>query len=517
MLRTLFSTIIGILCTILLHTPLVQSADLVEQITVQRFEFTGNQSFSETELRELIQPWLNKPLNFQQLQEVRDAITNYYTRAGYLTSFAILPTELNQDIDPNSAIINIQIIEGKISSIEAATTEPLTKAIARRIPASQVFNQSRLLEQLQFLRFQPGVQDLQAELLPTGEAGQSQLRLNIVPAPRFEVIGGVNTQKSDDTGKIQRRMNFQWLQPMHMGDRLTGNFNNTKGGNTWGLGYTLPIGPTGKTQLGFDYRNLNQKVVRAPFAQLDIRTRAKAFNFSTDRIILQQANRDTLRTAKLGAVLSLVNSRSSILGEPFPLTLESSNEGQLKFSVLRFFQEYQQRSAQSAFSLRSQFNVGLPGGTTGANGIDGQFFAWQAQALINQSVRWGQLGLRLTGQMSTDRLPSYEQVDSARVRGYATGFLPSDSGLMLSNELRIPLQRNSEHGLFATPFLDLGFLHDRPNKSINSIASSGLLVDWLTPSGFGAQLAYEIPLIQNNQTSWQGPQLNFSMQYRYAF
>jgi hemolysin activation/secretion protein len=516
MLRNILATIVatlGIVITDCLNA--IATVEPIPKITIHRVQLDGNTVFSDQELESIIRPWLNQPVEFAQLQEIRDTITEHYYKAGYLTSFALLPPEHNQQLNADAATITIQIVEGTIAAVTATNPTPRTQAIAQQLPQAQIFNQQQLLAQLQFLRLEPGIRDLQAELLPTQVLGRSHLRLNIQPAPQFEIVTGINNQNSADTGKLQRGVNFQWLQPLNLGDRLTGNFHNTNGGNNWGLGYQLALNPSTKTQVGIDYRHLNQRVIRAPFDAIDIRTKASALNFHLNQVMLQQAERDTLRAGKIGATLSLVNSRSFILDRPFPLNLESSDEGQLKFAALRFFQEYQQRSATTAFSVRSQFNLGLPGSTTGANGVDGQFFSWQGQALLNQATAWGQLGFRLTGQFSNDRLPSYEQINAAGIRGYAADFLPSSKGLMLCNELKIPLQ-NANHGLFITPFFDVGILGNQRSPS-QLLTSGGLGLEWLTSSGFSAQISYEIPFIQNNFASWQDPQLNFSVQFKSSF
>jgi hemolysin activation/secretion protein len=514
MLRHIIAIVLGTIVGTF-HSLPARSSELIAKITVQQFEFEGNTAFGEAELDTVVQPWLGRPLGFPQLQAARDAITTHYAQAGYVTSFALLPPESNQHINADAATITLRVVEGTITSVTATNPTPLTQTIAQRLPAPQLFNQTRLLEQLQFLRLQPGIRDLQAELLPTGEAGQSQLQLKIIPASRFELVTSANSQESSDTGSWRRGIDFQWLQPLNRGDRLTGNFSNTEGSNSWGLNYALPLGRSGKTEIDLDYRALNQRIVRAPFDEIDIRTQATVFNFNADRTVLQRASRGNIQIAKLGATLSLINSRSSILGQPFPLTPEVSNEGKLKFSVLRLFQDYQQRDAESAFSARSQLNIGLPGGTTGENGVNGQFVSWQGQTLLNRNTTLGQWGLRVTGQLSGDDLPSYEQLDLARMRGYSANTLLSNSGLLLSNELKIPLQR-SDQGLFLAPFIDMGLLH-RPEQSPRFLVSGGLSLIWMIPLGFTAQLSYEIPFTQPDRRSWQDNQLNFSVQYKRSF
>jgi hemolysin activation/secretion protein len=518
MLRHLLAAIIaaiglsGIVCA-----PTIAATTDIAAVTVQRFQFQGHTVFSDADLESVVRPWCGQHLGLAELLAVRSAITEHYRQAGYLTSFAFLPADRNQQLNADAATITIQIVEGTITNIEAVNPTPLTQAIAQRLPAQQVFNQDRLLNQLQFLRLAPGVRDLQAELLPGNAPGHNRLKLNIRAAPRFELAATMQHQTSMDTGAIAQGMNLKWEQPLGLGDRLTGTFNQTKGSDQWEWHYRIAPGSRAQTQFGIDYQQSNQRVVQPAFDAINIRTQLTLLNLNLDQIVLQQADLQTLRTGKIGATLALFNSRSSILDRPFPLTLESNDQGQLRFSVLRFFQAYQQRNARSALAVRSQFNFGLPwGGTTGANGVDGKFFTWQGQAQLNQSMRWGEFTLHLTGQLSGDTLPRYEQITADAIPGYKSDFRRGQSGFRLGSELRIPLQRSREQGLFLTPSAAFGMLWN-PDMAFHPLASGSLGLAWLTPSGLSAQVHYDIPFIPHPKQSWPDSQFNFSVQFKSSF
>ncbi len=458
-----------------------------------------------------------KTLGWTELLAVRSAITEHYRQVGYLTSFALLSPDRNQQINADAATITIQIVEGTIASIEAVNATPFTQAIAQRLTAQSVFNQPRLLTELRFLRLVLGVRDLQAELLPGDAPGRNKLQLNIRAAPRFELVTAMQHQTSTDSGAIAQGMRLKWEQPLGLGDQLTGTFNQTRESDQWGWHYSIAPDPRAKTQFGVDYHQRDQRVVQPPFDAINIRTRSTALNLHLEQVVWQQADRHTLRAGKIGATLSLINSRSSILDRPFPLTLESNDQGQLRFSVLRCFQEYQQHQGRSALAVRSQFNLGLPwGSTTGANGVDGKFFTWQGQAQMNQSMPWAEFTLNLTGQLSGDALPRYEQMTTDSLPGYKSDFRRGQSGFRLGSELRIPLQRSREQGLFLTPTAAVGMLWN-PDMPSQTLASGGLGLEWRTPSGLSAQVRYDIPFIPQATQSWLDPQLNFSVQFKSSF
>jgi hemolysin activation/secretion protein len=518
MLRHLLAAIIAaISLTGIVCAPAIAATTDIAAVTVQRFRFQDHTVFSDADLESVVRPWCGQHLGLAELLAVRSAITEHYRQAGYLTSFAFLPADRNQQLNADAATITIQIVEGTIAHIEAVNPTPFTQAIAQRLPAQQVFNQHRLLTQLQFLRLAPGIRDVQAELLPGDAPGHNRLQLNIRAAPRFELAATMQHQNSAATGSITQGLNLKWEQPLGLGDRLTGTFNQAQGRDQWGWHYSIAPDPRAKIQFGVDYQQNNQRVLQPPFEAINIRAQSTALNLNLDQVVLQQADRHTLRTGKIGATLSFINSRSSILDRPFPLTLESNDQGQLRFSVLRCFQAYQQRSARSALAMRSQFNLGLPwGSTTGANGVDGKFFTWQGQAQLNQSMPWSEFTLHLTGQLSGDALPRYEQLTPDTMPGYKSDFRRGQSGFRLGSELRIPLQRSRDRGLFLTPSAAFGVLW-HPDTTSQTLASGGLGLEWLTPSGFSAQVHYDIPFIPHPTQSWPDSQFNFSVQFKSSF
>jgi hemolysin activation/secretion protein len=521
MLRNILATIVATFGLVWqFPAPVMATPEPSTQITVQNFAFQGNTVFSSAELKAVIQPWLGHPIGFNDLLNVRKAITAHYLKAGYLTSFALIPDTDNQQIDVDAATITIQIVEGTISAVQVESTPRLTAQIQGKLQPHRVFNQAELLRELQFLRLDPAIQALRATLLPGDEPGVNQLKLDVRPTPTLTIGAGLNNQRSIDTGKLERALDFNWNNPLGLGDRLVGNFSQTTGGTTWGASYAMPIEATGKTKVSANFRSVDDRIVRQPFATIDIRTKSMALDLNLDRKVLQKVQGDKLQVANLSATWSWMNRQFSILDRPFPLTSESDDAGRVRYSALRLTQTYQQRGPRSAFGLRSQFNLGLPwNSTTGANGVNSKFFSWQGQATLDQATSWGNLIVRGTAQLAGDRLPSYEKLGlggATTVHGYQPDAALGDSGLMLSSEFSIPLQ-SPDSGLFLIPLLDFGMTWNQASAP-QSIGSVGLGLEWLTKSGITARINYAIPFIHNTgKSSWQGNQLDFSMRYNYSF
>ena len=87
-----------------------------ETIFISEFRFIGNTVFTDEQLLEVAQPYLNREVSFTELIQLRSEITDLYVNNGYTTSGAYLPIEENQAVDVRSATISLQIVEGTVQA-----------------------------------------------------------------------------------------------------------------------------------------------------------------------------------------------------------------------------------------------------------------------------------------------------------------------------------------------------------------------------------------------------------------
>ena len=64
------------------------TAKVPERISIERFNVKGNTVFDTEELTQVLAPYTDKSLSFAELLQVRSAVTDYYTKRGYITSGA---------------------------------------------------------------------------------------------------------------------------------------------------------------------------------------------------------------------------------------------------------------------------------------------------------------------------------------------------------------------------------------------------------------------------------------------
>ncbi len=97
-------------------------------VTVTAFEFQGNTLLSQEALHQVVVPFLNRPLWFDGLQEVAQAVSAAYREAGWVVR-AFFP---KQAIESGRVIL--QIVEAQFGEIT------LTGQASQRIAASRIFS-----------------------------------------------------------------------------------------------------------------------------------------------------------------------------------------------------------------------------------------------------------------------------------------------------------------------------------------------------------------------------------------
>ena len=500
--------------------------DLPETIIVREFRFVGNTAFSSAELAEAIAAYRDRPLQFAELVAAETAITRYYAQAGYINSGAVIPA--GQSLEPDNAVITIQIIEGRLETINVSVEGKLDPNYIQSrlaLAAAPPFNQNHLLEALQLLQLNPLIQSIKAEISAGVSPEASILNVAVVEADTLQLQAFMDNGRVPSIGKVERGLRFSEGNLLGLGDAFTFDYANTNGSNALSSSYILPINPeNGTLKVSAQYNNTG--IIEEPFNVLDITGNSLYVDFSYRQPVVQTPNQEIA----LGLTASYSSSQTTLLGEGFPLSPGANNDGQTRIAALRFVQDWTTREASSVFSLRSQFSLGL--GILDANvnerPPDGRFFNWRGQAQYVQLLAPETLlVVRSAVQLSTEPLVPLEQITLGglnTVRGYRQDLLLTDNGIFASGEVRLPILRITEINstLQLIPFVDFGVgWNDRdnpiPTTNPNTLVSVGLGLLWQMGDRLTARLDWGLPLtefqIQGNTLSQQS--LYFSLNYNF--
>ena len=501
--------------------------------TFKSFEFVGGTVFSEEKLQEVTAEFVGKPITFPQLLQAANKITQLYVQEGYITSGAYIPEQALE-----SDVLKIQIVESSLEQINVNVTRGrLNKNYIRdrvlRATATPL-NINSLQEALQLLQLNPLIDSINAELATGTRRGTNILDINVNGAKTFGIQGILNNNRNPSVGSFQRGVEISEANLFGIGDGLTLVYLNTDGSDEFEVGYILPINSRDGT-LGFNFRNIDSEIVEEPFDELDIEVTSRDFDFTYRQPVIQRASAETTQELALSLTASRRESEGQLLGVDFPISFGADEEGEIRLSIVRFAQEWQQRSRQEFFAARSQFSLGVDAFDATINDgdeADGEFFVWRGQLIWlrllgtpkNNSSVGTSLLIKSDFQLATNSLVSLENFGlggQKSVRGYRQDVLLSDSGIFASAELRIPIvqARNIRGSLQLIPFIDFGTAWnvDREDPDTNTLVGTGLGLLWQQGDNLQARLDWGIPLtdIDSRDNTWQENGVYFQLEYKF--
>jgi hemolysin activation/secretion protein len=487
-----------------------------EGVLIKKIEIVGSPTVLQREIAELVKKYEGKEVTFEDLLNLRASITQLYISKGYITSGAFL---LNQLLD--QGIVQIQVVEGTLEQIEInGLTRLRDRYVRSRLEGATKapLNRQRLEEALQLLQLDPLIAQVNAELTAGTGPGRNLLRVTLQEASPLHVGFAIANDQPPSVGSIAGSVFVSDDNLLGFGDRLTASYGKTEALDLYSFSYTVPFNALNGTA-SISYGNNSSEIIEEPFQDLGIRSKTRTLSFN----VRQPVQRSPSSEVALSLGLDLRRSQTFILNDiPFSFS-EGPDNGESKVSVLRFAQDWTNRSATRVLAARSQFSLGLNAFDATINdiGTDGRFFAWLGQfQWVQQLSPRVVLISRVAAQLTPDSLLSLERFSLGgidTVRGYRQNQLVSDNGVVGSLELRFPLTKNSSL-LQLTPFVEVGSAWNNrgANPDPQTIASLGLGVRWLVSPGFEARVDYGIPLVSvgDYDNSLQDNGLFFSLRYQ---
>ncbi|MDJ0747257.1 MAG: ShlB/FhaC/HecB family hemolysin secretion/activation protein [Xenococcaceae cyanobacterium MO_167.B27] len=471
-------------------------------IIVNSFEFLDNTAFTTEELIQATQNLLGKPISFAQLLQVETIITKLYIEAGYINSGAYIVS--GQSFASDSAVVQIQIVEGGLETVEITGTSQLRPNYIRdRLPSTKEvpLNQKKLLQDLQLLQLNPLIARISAQLAAGSRPEASTLEIDITEADTFSVEAFLDNGRSPSVGSFRRGARIQENNFLGFGDRLLLIYTNTDGSNAGDISYSFPLNRKNGS-LNFAAGINDTKVVESPFEELDIKGDSYFLDFTLRQPIIFKPTQELA----LGITFSYQESQTELLGQDFPFTPNINTRGETTISAIRFFQDFVQRNPTDLFALRSQLSVGLDifDSTVEDNAADSRFIAWSGQAqYVKLLAADTVLILRSDLQFANDSLLAQERFSLGglnSVRGYRQNLLLTDNGIFASAEVKLPIARfaSNQAILQFIPFIDFGTVWNVDSETDlepDSLVSVGLGLELNFSDVFDARIDWGIPLV----------------------
>lgn len=454
------------------------------QIVVQ-----GNTVLHE-EIAIITREYKGKDLSSDEVQEeIRKKINQIYLQEGYLTSRAVKP-------EFHDGVLTIRIIEGELSKIIIENESDLwlrPSFIQDRIGLGSLapLNTNELEGQLRLLASDPLLENLEASLRPTGEAGKTNVHLRVKEARSFTLKLISDNYSPPSIGSYRFGAALGLRNLTGFGEQWDGSYfhTTTSGGKVLDGALKVPLNAlNGTLELrGARYRT---KFTQSEIEDLNIKGKNHLFTV--------RYRQPFIRTFTNEAALSLgfmyQKGKTFIfqnIGTAFGIGPDEN--GVSRTSVIQFGQEYIRRLARRVWVIQSQLNfgTGLFNATSNSEPIpDGKFFSWLGQIQLAQRIGNDHLWVTQGGlQLTPDGLLAQQQFVIGgvySVRGYRQNARIGDGGFRFSTEDRIAIFRDGVGipWLQVIPFVDMGQtwnVSDNPNPQGNQRfligAGLGLLLE----------------------------------------
>jgi hemolysin activation/secretion protein len=447
------------------------SAPKQGQLLLKKILFMGNTVFSNNELQNISQSFLNRVLTARDLEAFRDRLTALYVDAGYINSGVVIPAQ-----SAASGVLQIKIIEGKLTEVHLEGTERLHEDYVRDrliIGAGSPLNFKSLQERYQLLLADPLIERLNGSLLPGKQLGESVLTVKVTRARPYQLYADADNYTTPIVGGYTGRMGG-WVDNLSgFGERIDANFMVTGGSLGGNVGIDMPLNAY-DTHATFRYSDSSSSLIEKPIDALNIKSRVVAYEGGLSQPIYRSSGIEL----KAGGNFSVRESNSTLLGEPFPFTEGLPfGMGKTQVTTLRLWQQYMQQGEDNAFVARSTFNTGLNalGATIQRDPLlpSGEFFSWLGQAQYSHRVmdNGAQVVLKGVVQEASDPLLPLERFSVGgvyTVRGYRENYYVRDNGFSTGVDFRYPVfggEAAAEHSLYLVPFMDYGGAWNNPTQS----------------------------------------------------
>lgn len=514
--------------------PAINIEDVSTSIRVKKIRVQGYTIFSDREIAKIIKPYQGKKLDFRQLRNITEAITNLYVSKGYITSGAFLP---NQEIV--EGIINIRVVEGKLEDLNITGLKHLREnyvrsfiSSAQKLPELNTDSQSgsfsdqspplnikNIESELDLLKRDPSIKNIEAELVKGTKPNLSVLLIEVEETSPYDAKLSFDNYRSPSVGEFQGTIEAGYKNLIGVSDRAFAQYNLTQGLDAYSVGYGTPLVSPKNGTLSFEYRNGDSKIIEN-FEEANIRAESDTVSLQYRQPVIYKPEREIA----WGLAFERQNSETFILDDqPFSFTADPQQTNSV-ISVLKLTGDWIERSPTSVLGVNSELNFGLDvfDATVNDNTPDGLFFSWLGQAQWTKALNQDRDLLfvtRLTTQLSPDSLLPLEQFTLGgvgTVRGYRQNQEVGDNAVVGTIEVYLPLigDRISSSKLNLVPFFDGGTVWDNNSDEAEALASLGIGLDWQLKEFLSLRVDWGVPLINTSDRgdSLQDNGFSFSLQ-----
>ena len=229
-------------------------------VAVKAIRFAGNTLVPQELLVQAVAPFVDRTLDFSELQRATDAVAAVYTQAGRIARVYI------PEQDVSDGFVTLQIIEARFGGVRFEGERP-KRVLSSEIEAyfsdqqavGELLNTSQMDRALLLVDDLPGV-SIAGTLAPGSEDGSTDLVLQAIDEPAYYGDLSTDNTGSRSTGNERLSLNMNVNSPGDRGELFSANVLHTRGSDYVRLGLTVPVNHDG-LRLGFSLSDMNYRVL----------------------------------------------------------------------------------------------------------------------------------------------------------------------------------------------------------------------------------------------------------------
>jgi hemolysin activation/secretion protein len=449
------------------------------RFTVNAFTFVGNTVYTERQLKQLTERYIDLQLNLYDLNRAADSVTQLYRETGFPISRAIIPAQKVEN-----GIVRIEVIEGRLANISITGNnrypDDLIAARTGSLPRNELVTVPRLERSLLLMNDLPGL-SARATLAPGADYGTTDMIIRTEEKP-FAATVSLDNHGRRETGETRLDAALDLNNPLGIGDQLNLRIINTRHDLlSYGrIGYSLPVSNEG-TRLGATYSKVRYDI-GGEFAALGISGEVT----NTELVMTHPQVRSRARNIVFGIGLRNTKTKQTTLGVP---TADSSID-LLSLTALGNW-VHADSASTSATVVLSGNGKNNPGNLQDAQRAKADIDISHLRAA---SKNWD---LYLRGNMvfSSGALPDTEKFSlggPGSVRGYRPSDLRGETGWVATGELRRQFVAVNTVGVFSL-FYDWGAIKADGFTRYDTLRSAGFGVSVFPHKHLRAKVEYAYP------------------------
>lgn len=486
-------------------------------LEVKRFKFAGNSLLPDQTLAAAVAGFLNRPIDFAQLQDAAAAAANRYRDAGWVVR-AYIPEQ-----DFVDGQVTIQIVEAVFGKLvqDGPASARVPAGLIERIVGAQLKPGDRIktdaIDRAILLANDLAGITATGSLQEGSQDSQSDLLVKTVDLAVLQGDASLDNLGSRSTGSQRVSANLSANSLLNRGELLTANAIATAGSKYLRLAAAMPLGGDG-LRLGLNASRLNYRVILPEFSEIDPYGSSTAYGLDARYPIIRS------RLKNLYLNLAVDRKRYANFGAGSPSTVYANRSITWGLSG-NTYDEWIGGGTNSAnlsftsgqIDLNGSPNQDADANTTQTAGSYRKLrYALSRQQILTKSFS---LAVAWSGQWAAKNLDSSEKFllgGSSGIRAYPSGEGSGTSGSMANVDLSWQLPA----GFGLTGFYDIGVIkinadNNYPGASaLNGyrLAGAGLTLSRQLQAGFNVKATWARRIGDNPNPTATGKDQDGSLQ-----